>query len=130
MRWRVVWHDGGFQCRDFGARSAAENHSDALRRDIGINPSSISVIGPTLADLAREAIEVQNACNLSGVVRTYGEVLSALRDLPECTGTSWINSHPIAVAFADKISDLVYSPDHLDHAAWAHDECLKLAEGK
>lgn len=127
MRWRVVWHDRhGFQCRDFGSKTAAETHESQIKRTID-NPDC-RIIPPTLAMLAREACDVQNACNLSGVVRTYAEVLSALRDLPECTGNAWLHSHPIAIAFADKIASLTGIQYFNATAIEAHNACGRLVE--
>jgi hypothetical protein len=63
--------------------------------------------GKSLAELAVEAIGVQDACNLSGVVLSFGRVVVRLRELlPESTSTRDINQHPIAQAWADKIASL------------------------
>lgn len=60
----------------------------------------------TIQQMAQQAIDVQNACNLSGIVRTFAEITSAMRtehgmDTPTC------NRHPVCVLFAHKIADLV-----------------------
>lgn len=60
----------------------------------------------TLTDLAREAISIQDACNLRGVLRAAHEASLILGRHPECNGTDWINNHPIMVLFADKIQSL------------------------
>lgn len=60
----------------------------------------------TLSELAREALEVQNACNLSGVVHSFSRVVSQLRAcLPEA-GTTEINEHPIVRLWVDKLASL------------------------
>jgi hypothetical protein len=61
----------------------------------------------TLKQLAKEAYDVQDACNLSGVALSFGKALSDLRDLrPANEGTDWLNTHPIAILWADKIASL------------------------
>ncbi len=58
----------------------------------------------TLAELAREARAVQDACNLSGVAQAFAR---AMVDLGEHTsGTDARNHHPIARVWADKIASL------------------------
>jgi hypothetical protein len=60
----------------------------------------------TEKELINEAIAVQDACNLSGVVRSFAQALSDLRDLPDCKGTAWLNQHRVSRLFADKIKSL------------------------
>ncbi len=63
----------------------------------------------TMADLARFAMDIQNACNLSGVVQSFARTLSRLRVLLDEQGqggTDKVNRHPISVLFADKIAHL------------------------
>lgn len=59
-------------------------------------------------DPYKEALLVQDACNLSGVVNSFCEILSWLWDTAraEHRGTDWVNTHPICVLFADKIASL------------------------
>lgn len=59
-----------------------------------------------LAQLAREALAVQDACNLSGVVRSYARALSRLWAILPGAGTDAINRHPIAQLWADKCASL------------------------
>jgi hypothetical protein len=71
----------------------------------------------TMADLAREALQVQNACNLSGVVHSFSRAITRLRVLLEAEGkggTANINHHPICQAWASKIVDLSgYEPAYV-----------------
>jgi hypothetical protein len=72
---------------------------------------AIAVLHPgsktrTIRELAREALQVQDACNLSGVVHAFARAMSDLLKHPECTGTDWANTHPVAVLYADKIAHL------------------------
>ena len=55
-----------------------------------------------------DALMVQSACNLSGVVHSFGEILSRLvkEAQKQGKGTDWINTHPICVLFAEQISHL------------------------
>ena len=60
----------------------------------------------TLKQLADEAMRVQDACNLSGVVHSFSRAITDLRAcLPEAS-TDTINGHPICVVWADKIAHL------------------------
>lgn len=80
----------------------------------------------TIADLAREAIQVQDACNLSGVVHSFSRSITRLRALLEAQGnggTQAVNRHPICQLWSDKIADLSGSPSAFS-AAYA--ECLRL----
>ncbi len=59
--------------------------------------------------LAKSAIEVQDACNLSGVVFTLSKVLDELIEHQrsiECPGTAWRNHHPVIVLFLNKCDSL------------------------
>lgn len=82
----------------------------------------------TLKKAAQEALDVQNACNLSGVVHSLARVVTMLRALPECTGTEWCNTHPIVYLFVDKLADLSGVP-HLDSGRFMqnYEACIKLA---
>ena len=69
-----------------------------------------------LQELAREALSVQDACNLCGVAQGFARAMSRLRKLyPD---TSVYNSHPIAHAWINKMMDL--SGTDLDGACFAN----------
>ena len=55
-----------------------------------------------------DALMVQSACNLSGVVHSFSEILSRLvKEAQELgKGTDWVNQHPICVLFAEQIKHL------------------------
>lgn len=62
-----------------------------------------------MAELAREAIGVQDASNLSGVAHGFARAMSRLRALLEAEG--WpgqenYHHHPIAVLWVDKLQSL------------------------
>jgi len=56
----------------------------------------------------RRAIEVQDACNLSGVVHSMDETMSDLWVMARALGrgTGWVNHHPICRLYASKIAHL------------------------
>ena len=59
-----------------------------------------------LAQLAQEALDIQNACNLSGVVHAWSRSISRLRELCPKEDTDFYNQHPISRLFADKCASL------------------------
>lgn len=63
--------------------------------------------------LAQDAVFVQDACNLSGVVFSFAEIMHALCQAANelNKGTDWKNNHPICVMFASKIGDLAGRSD-------------------
>lgn len=89
----------------------------------------------TLNQLAQEAIDVQDACNLSGVVhgwhRAMEDLFTILRGPPHNLGTDSINQHPINQLWASKCHDLARM-GMSDYEAYskAYDACKKLAGGE
>lgn len=72
------------------------------------------------------AIDVQGACNLSGVVHSFSEIIKRVRKQLESEGpysTEDVNRHPICRLFADKIQSLAKG-DVFE----AYDECEKGAK--
>ena len=67
-----------------------------------------SVKAKALKKAAQDALAVQDACNLSGVVHAFSRAMSVIRE--DTNGTDEANTHPIAILFADKIADLTGSP--------------------
>lgn len=79
----------------------------------------------SLQELAQEALQVQDACNLSGVAYGFAR---AMKDLcTHVTGTDARNTHPIAILWASKIADLTGVESS---SGIAYSRCLDLAEGK
>ncbi len=63
----------------------------------------------TEAELVKEAIQVQDACNLSGVVHSFSRAMNRLWALAregEGKGTDWINTHRVSRLYASKIQSL------------------------
>lgn len=57
------------------------------------------------ADCCRDALQVQDACNIGGVSHSYHEVLVSLRN-----AKGWdvkLGSHPAVVLFQDKLDDML-----------------------
>jgi hypothetical protein len=69
------------------------------------------------------ALAVQDACNLSGVVHGFAEAMHALCD--EKLDTSARNHHPIAVLFSSKIAALTGSESSFDVFENAYREALR-----
>lgn len=62
----------------------------------------------TYKELAQQSLDIQDACNLSGVVHALSrgmEVLWAEAHRIE-QGTEWVNKHPIVTLFLDKLASL------------------------
>ena len=56
----------------------------------------------------QNAIDVQDACNLSGVVHTFSDVISRIwwEANKRGEGTNWVNTHPIVVLYVSKLATL------------------------
>ena len=66
----------------------------------------------TMKDLCQEALDVQDACNLSGVVHSFSRTITELRTLVEQEpgfSTDKLNRHPVCVMFSSKIASLTGS---------------------
>ena len=72
------------------------------------------------------AITVQDACNLSGVAHSLAELLPRIREEPDCTGTDFVNSHPIVVMYVNKLSSLSGAENGLAFST-AYEECKRRA---
>lgn len=82
----------------------------------------------TLQDAARTALQVQDACNLSGVLRAWLECRDAVN--AACDGTDARNHHPVNVLFANKCADLTGQfCDGVTDYSHAYDACEALARG-
>lgn len=57
-------------------------------------------------ELAKEALLIQDACNLSGLVFSFAREMQQLCDHPRCTGTAWRNHHPVVVLWLSKLDSL------------------------
>jgi hypothetical protein len=63
----------------------------------------------TIQEAARLALECQDACNLSGVLASFKEIVHEVL-WPEARrlgkGTEWVNQHPICTLFLNKLGSL------------------------
>jgi hypothetical protein len=60
----------------------------------------------TLAQLAQEALNVQDACNLSGVVHGWSRAMKELHEALPGASTDEINRHFVNQLWADKVAHL------------------------
>jgi hypothetical protein len=83
------------------------------------------------------ALDVQNACNLSGVVLSLAKLMEQLCD--DCRASSWVGprnewlrNHPALRLYLDKVNDMMGRPDLRDDSferfGKAYDACQALAK--
>ncbi len=62
----------------------------------------------TYQQAAQTALDVQDACNLSGVVFSFAEAMNAVCEEQQRIGqgTKWKNEHPVVYLFVSKLADL------------------------
>jgi len=74
----------------------------------------------------QDALMVQSACNLSGIVNSFTEILSRILEQAQSVGqgTDFGNQHPICVLFAEQIKHLSLGIDYFD----AYKICTDKAE--
>lgn len=89
----------------------------------------------TLRELAQDALQVQDACNLSGVLLSWHhacvDLRQALKSLGQPCSTADVNHHVIMKLWADKVASLtetqVWTPTEISEA-W--DTVTRIAEGR
>lgn len=83
----------------------------------------------TIQEAAKLAIDVQDACNLSGVLKSFQKIVSEVI-WPEMEkqgkGTDFVNHHPIATLFLSKLCSLNGGHYECDYLA-ASDRCEEIA---
>lgn len=86
----------------------------------------------TLQQLAQEALDVQDACNLSGVVHGWHRAMEDLCELLRASGgTAERNTHPINQLWASKCHDLArMGMSDMDTYGKALEACYELAAGE
>jgi hypothetical protein len=79
----------------------------------------------------REALDCQDACNLSGVVRSFARHTEALWAEADAfgQGTEYVNTHPVTLWFLDKLNDLARRPD-VSRMIRAHSVIQQINEGR
>lgn len=84
----------------------------------------------TLQQAAKQALDVQDACNLSGIVCSFAQAMDAVN--AESTrlgrGTAWRNTHPIITLHLLKMAELNHCGSTL-HSSYdlAERECRNIA---
>ena len=66
----------------------------------------------TLQQLCQDAINVQDASNLSGVINSFSRTMTDLREIlsqDSDFSTDKLNRHSIAIMYSSKIASLTYS---------------------
>lgn len=77
--------------------------------------------------LADDALNVQMACNLSGIVHSFSKAMTTLREIAREEGwesTDKLNTHPVAILYSSKIASLTGSETSLNFSnayKWAED---------
>ncbi len=88
---------------------------------------------PTLQEAAVLVLELQNASNLSGVLRTFHEVVSDVL-WPEARrlgrGTEFVARHPIITLFLEKLCSLNGVVTDSNRVHLAYRECRAIAASK
>lgn len=93
----------------------------------------------------KKAIDVQGACNLSGVLHSWASAASVVREAVATNHGVAFNSHPINVLYASKVASLLgmnldslggvegsreKDADPIDLAFWAFGEAKRAVEEK
>jgi hypothetical protein len=85
----------------------------------------------TVQQAAQQAIDVQDACNLSGVLNTFHTIVTdVLRPEAERLnkGSGWVATHPICTMFICKLECLNGDDNSLSKRNWqAFEECKQIA---
>ena len=51
----------------------------------------------------QNALDAQSACNIGGLAHDMTEVISRIREESDCTGTDYVNEHPIVVLYVTQM---------------------------
>jgi hypothetical protein len=85
--------------------------------------------GPT--NIYRSALQVQDACNLSGVAHSLSrDVLPAVWAEAHAAGqgTEYVNTHPAVVLFVDKLASLAHVQGITDSSMQAYSNAARTCE--
>lgn len=88
--------------------SAKTDKGDSCGYDQGVCAAEVQKVRPW-KELAQEALQVQNASNLSGVAKSFAEVVREVRTRLEAEGKGSnreLHSHPIIQVWVDKMASL------------------------
>lgn len=75
------------------------------------------------------ALNIQDACNLSGVVRSWARVMERIWDEAHAKGkgTEFVNRHEINVLYASKVASLT-NAGGMDEFSMSYDLCKQAIE--
>lgn len=64
----------------------------------------------------QKALDSQSACNLSGIIHSFSDILRRVWEEARHNGkgTDWVNEHPICRLFAEQISHLSKECDYMN----------------
>lgn len=84
----------------------------------------------TIQEWAKDAIQVQDACNPSGVIYALARALDVVNEESRRLGqgTDWVANHPVIILFVSKIESMVHSERSLRFSD-ALAACERLAKG-
>lgn len=89
------------------------------------------ILPVSLTYLAQQALNVQSACNLTAVAHGFARAMATLSSLLPEAGTDELNTHPIAVLWADKIAHLTGTQSLGDDVVMAaYTAACKLTRGE
>jgi hypothetical protein len=72
----------------------------------------------SMVRLAKQALQIQDACNLCGLAQSFARVMVELRESPQNkVGGTWTNQHPIVHLWIDKFAHLAGYPQDANMAA-------------
>ncbi len=77
----------------------------------------------------KNALEVQDACNFSGVLLSFARDMEHVREHMRQEGSYGslaFATHPVAILYMDKLADLQRRPD-LDVLSRAYDDCKSVS---
>lgn len=91
----------------------------------------------TLQQAAQTALDIQDGCNLSGILRAFTDIVfETLWPVAREQGNGtdpWVNQHPICTLFLDKLASLNRSQclcsDNMHSFNTAYDLVVTLADG-
>lgn len=78
----------------------------------------------------QDALAVQDACNLSGVVKDFARVVGLIWEEARSLGkgTDYVNQHPVCVLYIDKLASLARCQDDTGIVFQAYDKVHEAIE--
>jgi hypothetical protein len=102
-----------------------------IKMDMDLGLLTDEQLRELLTHAAKEALQIQDAVNLSGIVFTWAQVMDVICEVDkrENRGTAWKNEHPINKLFASKVAALTGVDDVMgaNPGPEAWDACKALA---